>query len=283
MEYLNLYNGVRIPQIGLGVWQCGDLTEDTVAKALSLGYRLIDTSAQYGNEEAVARGIKKSGVKREDVFITTKLWHNDIRRYRTKKAFQESLRRLHTDYIDMYLIEWPVEGFERAWQDMAELYHEGWVRAIGVSNFKIHHGKELAEVSDVMPAINQIETHPYFNNRELIDYCHKNRIEITAYSPLGGGNNHVLDDPVLKRLAEKYNKTPAQIVLRWDIERGIAAIPKSIHEQRLKENLDVFDFHLSPADMVAINKLNRDERVGSDPDKFATENPMTEEDLRTTF
>jgi diketogulonate reductase-like aldo/keto reductase len=263
MEYMTLYNGVRIPLIGLGVWQCGDQTKDVVAKALTLGYRMIDTSAQYENEEEVSKGIKESGLSRDDVFITTKVRNRDIRSGRTKEAFMDSLHRLHTDYIDMYLIEWPAEGFVRAWQDMAELYHEGWVRVIGVSNFQIHHGKELAEVSDVMPAINQIESHPYYSNQELVDYCHKNRMEISAYSPLGSGINHVLEDPALHKLAEKYGKTPAQIILRWDIQRGIAALPKSVHEERLKENLDIFDFKLTTSDMVAINKLNRDEKLPS--------------------
>ena len=168
----------------------------------------------------------------------------------------------------MYLIEWPIEGFIRAWQDMADLYHEGWVRAIGVSNFKIHHGKELSEVSDVMPVINQIESHPYFNNSEIIDYCRLNRIAVTAYSPLGGGVNNLLQDPMLKSIGEKYGKTPAQIILRWNIDRDVISIPKSVHASRLKENWNIFDFKLSNSDIVAINKLNKNERVGSDPDKI---------------
>ena len=268
MEWIQLYNGVKIPVLGFGVWQCGDATKDTVVSALHMGYRMIDTSAQYGNESAVMEGIKESGISRDDVFITTKLWNDDIRKRRTKQAFMESLRRLKTDYIDMYLIEWPIEGFIRAWQDMADLYYEGGVRAIGVSNFKIHYGKEISEVSDVMPVINQIESHPYFYNSELIDYCRLNRIAVTAYSPLGGGVNNLLQDPMLKSIGEKYGKTPAQIILRWNIDRDVISIPKSVHASRLKENWNIFDFKLSNSDIVAINKLNKNERVGSDPDKI---------------
>ena len=261
-------NKVKMPRLGLGVWQCGDKTEDAVKYALQAGYRLIDTAAEYGNEKAVGKAIRESGIPREKIFITTKLWNSDIRKGRAKEAFFDSFKRLQTDYIDMYLIHWPAEGFQKAWQDMTEIYHEGWVRAIGVSNFQIHHAKELENASDVIPFVNQIESHPYFNNQELIDYCLEHKIEVTAYSPLGSNENGLLEDPILMRIARKYGKTVAQVILRWNLQRGITSIPKSVNKKRIEENINIFDFELSSGDMNKIFALNKNERVSEDPDNF---------------
>lgn len=268
MDTVTFSNMVRMPMLGIGVWQCGKNTERAVSWALEAGYRLIDTAADYGNEEDVGRAIKKSGVPREQIFITTKLWNEDIRRGRAKEAFFSSFKRLGTDYVDMYLIHWPAQGFEKAWQDMTEIYHEGWVRAIGVSNFEEHHARELMSVSDVVPMVNQIESHPYFNNQRLIDFCQKTGIPVTAYSPLGGSSIQLLNDPLLAELAETYEKTPAQIVLRWHIQRGVSAIPKSVTKKRIFENIDIFDFTLSDEDMKRISGLDKGLRVDADPDHF---------------
>lgn len=270
METITLSNGVEIPQIGLGVWQSpkGEATEHAVMWALEAGYRHIDTARIYGNEASVGAGIRKSGVARKDIFLTTKLWNEDIRKGRAKEAFEESLDRLETDYVDLYLIHWPAEGFEKAWQDMTELYEAGRIRAIGVSNFQPHHLETLEKVSSVVPMVNQIESNLYFNNQTVIDYCHARHIAVEAYSPLGGTGGHILEDEKLLAMAEKYGKTPAQIILRWDIQRGLVVLPKSTHKERIISNLDVFDFELDPEDEAALSDMDRGIRTGADPDHF---------------
>lgn len=270
MNDMRLNSGTKIPQLGLGVFQTADgtETENAVCWALEAGYRHIDTAKIYGNEKSVGNAIKTSGVTRGEIFLTTKLWNEDIRQGRTKAAFEESLAALQTDYIDLYLIHWPVKGFEQAWADMEELYEAGKIKAIGVSNFQQHHLEQLQKTARIVPAANQIESHPYLTNQELIDYCLAKGIEVEVWSPLGGTGGNLLQDNVLAGLAEKYRKTPAQIVLRWDIQRKVIVIPKSTHQDRIISNLEVFDFELADEDMAVINGLNRDLRVGPDPDNF---------------
>ena len=268
---LTMNNGVQIPQLGLGVFQTpdGKATSQAVTWALQAGYRHIDTAMIYGNEESVGQGIRDSGLKRRDVFLTTKLWNDDIRSGRAKEAFEESLDRLGTDYVDLYLIHWPAQGWQQAWQDMEELYRQRRVRAIGVCNFQQHHLEELHSISSTKPAVNQIESSPQFVNQELIDYCHGElRIDVEAYSPLGGTGGSVLSDPRLESISRKVGRSPAQVVLRWHIQRGLVVIPKSTHQERIEQNAQVFDFTLDEDDMKAISAMDSGIRAGADPDNF---------------
>lgn len=268
---LTMNNGVQIPQLGLGVFQTpdGKATSQAVTWALQAGYRHIDTAMIYGNEESVGQGIRDSGLKRRDVFLTTKLWNDDIRCGRAKEAFEESLDRLGTDYVDLYLIHWPAQGWQQAWQDMEELYRQRRVRAIGVCNFQQHHLEELHSISSTKPAVNQIESSPQFVNQELIDYCHGElRIDVEAYSPLGGTGGSVLSDPRLESISRRVGRSPAQVVLRWHIQRGLIVIPKSTHQERIEQNAQVFDFTLDEDDMKAISAMDSGIRAGADPDNF---------------
>lgn len=268
---LTMNNGVQIPQLGLGVFQTpdGKATSQAVTWALQAGYRHIDTAMIYGNEESVGQGLRDSGLKRRDVFLTTKLWNDDIRTGRAKEAFEESLDRLGTDYVDLYLIHWPAQGWQQAWQDMEELYRQRRVRAIGVCNFQQHHLEELHSISSTKPAVNQIESSPQFVNQELIDYCHGElRIDVEAYSPLGGTGGSVLSDPRLESISRKVGRSPAQVVLRWHIQRGLIVIPKSTHQERIEQNAQVFDFTLDEDDMKAISAMDSGIRAGADPDNF---------------
>ena len=228
----------------------------------------IDTAKVYGNEKSVGEGIRMSGIDRRDIFVTTKLWNEDIRQGRTKEAFLQSLEDMGLDYIDLYLIHWPANGYEKVWADMEDLYKAGKIKAIGVSNFNVHHLETLSENWTVVPAVNQIEIHPYYANIENVEYAKKNGIAIEAYSPLGGNGAGTLENEVIIALADKYGKTPAQIVLRWELQRGIIVLPKSTHQERIISNFDVFDFELSEGDMNAINELNKNEKHGSDPETF---------------
>lgn len=268
---LTMNNGVQIPQLGVGVFQTpdGKATSQAVTWALQAGYRHIDTAMIYGNEESVGQGIRDSGLKRRDVFLTTKLWNDDIRCGRAKEAFEESLDRLGTDYVDLYLIHWPAQGWQQAWQDMEELYRQRRVRAIGVCNFQQHHLEELHSISSTKPAVNQIESSPQFVNQELIDYCHGElRIDVEAYSPLGGTGGSVLSDPRLESISRRVGRSPAQVVLRWHIQRGLIVIPKSTHQERIEQNAQVFDFTLDEDDMKAISAMDSGIRAGADPDNF---------------
>ena len=268
---LTMNNGVQIPQLGLGVFQTpdGKATSQAVTWALQAGYRHIDTAMIYGNEESVGQGIRDSGLKRRNVFLTTKLWNDDIRSGRAKEAFEESLDRLGTDYVDLYLIHWPAQGWQQAWQDMEELYRQRRVRAIGVCNFQQHHLEELHSISSTKPAVNQIESSPQFVNQELIDYCHGElRIDVEAYSPLGGTGGSVLSDPRLESISRRVGRSPAQVVLRWHIQRGLIVIPKSTHQERIEQNAQVFDFALDEDDMKAISAMDSGIRAGADPDNF---------------
>lgn len=268
--YLTLESGVRIPQLGLGVYGAadGEETEQAVLWALEAGYRHIDTAAVYGNERSVGSALKESGLPRSEVFITGKIWNSHIRTGQTLEAFDQILKNLDTDYLDLCLLHWPVEGKEAAWETLVRLYEEKRIRAIGVSNFHAQHLNDLLQSTGVKPMLDQVESHPLMNNQELIDACRKAGIAVGVWSPLGGPRVPLLRHPVLQSLAEKYGRTPAQIVLRWDIQRGVAAIPKSVHRERIVSNSRIFDFELSEEDMNQIQALDMGLRVGPDPDHF---------------
>ena len=262
-----LNNDVMIPQIGFGVFQVedGPQTVDAVRTALEDGYRHIDTASVYGNEASVGKAIAESDVDRADLFVTTKLWNDDIRKHRTKDAFQESLDRLGLDYVDLYLIHWPAEGWQEAWAAMQELYAQGRMRAIGVSNFERNHLTELLEQTDVLPAVDQVESSPTFPNQDLIDFCHGKDIAVEAWSPLGGTGGNLLTDQRLLDIGEKYGKSSAQVVLRWDLQRGVIPLPKSVHSTRIMQNIHVFDFELDESEMQLISSLDTGKRTGADP------------------
>jgi diketogulonate reductase-like aldo/keto reductase len=270
---VTLNNGITMPQLGLGVFrvQDGNEVEAAVRSALDDGYRLIDTAAMYNNEAGVGRAIRASGIPRQDLFITTKLWNDNQGGDKPRLALEQSLSRLEMNYVDLYLIHWPVPSkhlYVETWLSLEKLYHEGKIRAIGVSNFKPTHLEELKKQASVTPVINQIELHPYFQQLETRKYCKDHGIQVESWSPLGGQGGHEseLGDEVIAKLAEKYHKTPAQIVLRWHIQSGLVVIPKSIHPDRIRQNIDIFDFELSTEDMAALVKLDRNQRYGSDPD-----------------
>ncbi|CCQ94894.1 glyoxal/methylglyoxal reductase [[Clostridium] ultunense Esp] len=264
-----LNNGVKMPWLGLGVYKAreGDEVVGAVKSALETGYRSIDTAAFYENERGVGRGIKESGVPREEIFVTTKVWNSQQGYESTLQAFEESRRKLGLEYIDLYLIHWPVKGkYKETWKALEKLYKDGWVRAIGVSNFQIHHLQDVLEDCEVKPAVNQVEYHPYLTQKELHTFCRENGIQLEAWSPLARGQ--ILDHPTIVELERKYNKTPAQIVLRWDLQHEVVTIPKSVNPQRIKENADIFDFQLSAEDMERLDGMNINRRIGPDPDHF---------------
>ena len=263
-----LHNGVEMPYFGLGVWQSqdGDEVVNAVKYALAAGYVHIDTAAIYKNEEGVGEGVRQSGMKREDIFITSKVWNSDMREGKTIEACETSLQKLGTDYLDLYLIHWPVGGYQAVWKDMEQLYKDGKVKAIGVSNFLKHHLEDLLPSANVVPMVNQMEFHPRLVQQDLVDFCSSNKIQYEAWSPLMQGK--IFDMPEMKSMAEKYGKTIAQIVLRWDLQKGVVTIPKSVKKERIEGNSDIFDFELEAADVELIDQLDRGERVGPDPDNF---------------
>ncbi|MED1784928.1 aldo/keto reductase [Brevibacillus fortis] len=268
-----LYNGVKMPWLGLGVFQVeeGQELELAVKTAIKHGYRSIDTAAIYKNEEGVGRGIRaglqEAGITREDLFVTSKVWNADLGYESTLDAFETSLKKLGLEYLDLYLIHWPVEGkFKEAWRALETLYKKGLVKAIGVSNFHIHHVEELLKDAEIKPMVNQVEFHPRLSQDELRAYCKEQGIQFEAWSPLMQGQ--LLGDPVLKGIAEKYEKSVAQVIIRWDLQNGVVTIPKSTKEHRIIENASVFDFELSKEDMEMIHALNQNLRVGPDPDNF---------------
>jgi diketogulonate reductase-like aldo/keto reductase len=263
-------NGVHMPWLGLGVWRAGAdaETERAVATALERGYRSIDTAAAYENERGVGRGLRASGVRRENVFITTKVWNDDVREHGVEAAFEESLRKLKLDYVDLYLVHWAVTGeIVSAWHAMEKIYRTGRAKAIGVCNHMIPHLDELLRSADVFPAVNQIEFHPYLQSEPLVEYCRGRGIQVEAWSPLMQGGE-ALRDPALNEIALAHGKSVAQVILRWLVQRGIVAIPKSTHSKRIEENAAIFDFALTDAQISVIAARNRDHRVGPDPMRF---------------
>ncbi|MDM5303243.1 glyoxal/methylglyoxal reductase [Bacillus subtilis] len=268
-DTVKLHNGVEMPWFGLGVFKVenGSEATESVKAAIKNGYRSIDTAAIYKNEEGVGIGIKESGVAREELFITSKVWNEDQGYETTLAAFEKSLERIQLDYLDLYLIHWPgKDKYKDTWRALEKLYKDGKIRAIGVSNFQVHHLEELLKDAEIKPMINQVEYHPRLTQKELRDYCKKQGIQLEAWSPLMQGQ--LLDNEVLAQIAEKHNKSVAQVILRWDLQNEVVTIPKSIKEHRIIENADIFDFELSQEDMDKIDALNKDERVGPNPDEL---------------
>jgi methylglyoxal/glyoxal reductase len=266
-----LNNGVRMPWLGLGVWQMDSdaAAERAVRTAIDLGYRSIDTAKIYGNERGVGRAIRECGVPREQLFVTTKVWNDDVRRDNVAGAFEQSLKLLGLDYADLYLVHWPITGkIVPAWRAMEQLARSGRVKAIGVSNHLRPHLDQLLGTAEFVPAVNQIEFHPYLQSRPLLEFCRSRGIHVEAWSPLMQGGA-LLKDPALGEIARRHGKTIAQIVLRWDIQCGVVTIPKSVHVQRIEENAAIFNFTLSESDLAAITALDRNQRAGSDPLNFA--------------
>ena len=266
-----LHNGIQMPRLGLGTWQAkdGGEVERAVTAAMSVGYRLIDTAAAYGNESGIGKAIHRSSIPRNELFITTKVWNADQGYDQTIKAFDKSMKRLGLHYIDLYLIHWPMPAADKyidTWRSMEELYKTGKVRAIGVCNFSIEQLQRLIAETSIVPMVNQIELHPYFLQTDLRNYCTQNQIAIEAYSPLGGSTGKLLDDPVIIDIATAHSVTPAQVVIRWHIQQGHVVIPKSTHTERITSNMQVFDFELNPDEMTRIDALDKNQRVGTDPE-----------------
>jgi diketogulonate reductase-like aldo/keto reductase len=267
-DTVKLNNGINMPALGFGVFKVGDGKPviNAVRSALNLGYKSIDTAAVYGNERGVGEAIRESKIERESLFVTSKVWNDDQLYDSTLRAFDHTLEKLGFDYLDLYLIHWPVRGkYLETWRAMEDLYKQKRVKAIGVSNFQIEHLKDLLANSEIVPAVNQIELHPLLTQQKLREFCKLNNIVVEAWSPLMKGN---LDLPLLKELSKKYNKTAAQIVLRWHLQNSIVAIPKSVHQYRIRENANIFDFTLHQEDMEALENLNENRRFGPDPDTF---------------
>lgn len=264
-----LHNGVKMPWFGLGVYKAEEGQEviKAVKAAIHHGYRSIDTASLYQNEEGVGKAIRESEIPREELFITTKVWNTDQGYDSTIQAFETSIQKLGLDYVDLYLIHWPVAGiYKDTWKALEKLYKDGRIRAIGVSNFQIHHLQDLIGTADIKPMVNQVEYHPSLTQEELNAYCKQEGIQLEAWAPLKRGQ--LQDNPTIVALANKHKKTPAQIILRWDLQNGVVTIPKSVKEHRIIENADIFDFELSTEDMNQINSLNQNERTGADPDNF---------------
>ncbi len=267
-----LNNGQTIPQFGFGVFLVKpDVTQAAVTDALQAGYRHVDTAEMYGNEAEVGAAISRSGLGRGEIFVTTKL-NNDVHRPGdARAAFDQSLKALGTDYVDLFLIHWPLPGrydgdYVSTWQTLEEFYRDGRARSIGVSNFQPHHLRRLHQECEIRPAVNQIEVNPYLTQDEVRGFCAEHQIAVEAWSPLARG--HALSDPTIDDIARRVGKTPAQVILRWHIERGDIVFPKSVTPSRIQENIDIFDFELTGDDVEAISALNRNERTGPDPDKF---------------
>jgi methylglyoxal/glyoxal reductase len=264
---VTLNNGVKMPWLGLGVWQStpGRETEQAVRWALEIGYRHIDTATVYENEADVGKAVGSSGIPRESLFITTKVWNTDQGYASTMKAFDASRRKLGVDVVDLYLVHWPIKGrFAETWKALEKLYADGKTRAIGVSNFLIHHLEELLAGCSVTPAVNQVEFHPLLVQKDLLDYDEANGIRHEAWAPLTRGR--MFANPALQAMARKYQRTPAQIILRWDIQLGVVTIPKSVHRERIVENSRIFDFELSKDDVLKLASLESGERIGWHPD-----------------
>ena len=271
-DTIKLNNEVEMPAMGLGVFQVeNDTTADIVKNAIELGYRSIDTAAIYGNEAGVGEGIKlalaSTGLNREDLFITSKVWNAGLNYEETVSAYEESLEKLGLDYLDLYLIHWPGKNkFAESWSALEDLYIEGKIRAIGVCNFNISHLQDLMKNARVTPVINQVEFHPRLQQQSLRAFCKEHNIQLEAWAPLMQGG--LLEDPTIAKIAEKYGKSNSQVILRWDIQNGVITIPKSVRKERMAQNADIFDFSLTVEEMQIINAMNLDKRVGPDPEVF---------------
>jgi len=266
---VNLSNGVVMPQLGLGVWRSepGAETEQAVRWALDAGYRHSDTAAIYQNEESVGKGVTESAVPRDEVFVTTKVWNTDQGYDTTLRAIDVSLKKLGLDYVDLYLVHWPVKGkFKDTWRAMETIYESGRAKAIGVSNFLVHHLEDLLESAKVAPMVNQVEFHPRLQQAELLAYDQKHGIAHEAWAPIMKGR--VNDIPELQAIAKKHGKSPVQVTIRWELQKGVVTIPKSVHQKRIVDNADVFDFELSAEEMAIIDGLDAGERVGPHPDEI---------------
>jgi len=266
---VKLNNGVEVPYLGLGMFESKDGEEayNAAKWALETGYRHIDTAMIYGNEDSVGKAIKDSGIPRNEIFVTTKLWNEDMRQGKQLTAIDESLTRLGLDYVDLYLIHWPVRNvYVESWKKMEEIYKSGKAKAVGISNFNIHHIEDIMAVSDLVPAVNQCECSPELTQVELADYCMKKGILFEPWAPLGKAET--LKRPEIIAMADKYGKTPAQVILRWGLQRGFINIPKSSNKSRIQENAGIFDFELDNTDFQALFTLNADKRYGPDPETW---------------
>jgi 2,5-diketo-D-gluconate reductase A len=261
MKNVTLNNGVKMPILGFGVFKMDDLEvcEQSVCDAIAEGYRSIDTAAAYLNEEAVGKALKRCGIPREDLFITTKVWIQDAGYKTARIAFEQSLKKLQIDYLDLYLIHWPFGDYYGSWRAMEELYKEGKIRAIGVSNFTNDRLVDLILNNEIVPAVNQVETHPLYQQIEAKKVMEEYKVQIESWGPLAQGKNNIFENKTLLDIADKYGKTVAQVILRWHIQRNVVVIPKSTHKERIKENYDIMDFQLSEEDMTTIRSMDTGE------------------------
>ncbi len=264
-----LHNKIEMPYLGLGTYQADNDKEvvDAVKFALDIGYRHIDTASVYKNEKGVGKGILQSDVAREDIFVTSKVWNTDQGYESTLKAFEASLDRLGLDYLDLYLVHWPVSGkYKETWRALEKLYKNERIRAIGTSNFMQHHLEDLLKDADIVPMVNQMEFHPYLVQQSLIDYCEAKKIQYESWSPFLQGE--LFDLEITKGIEKKYAKTAAQVILRWNLQKGVIAIPKSVHKNRIQQNADIFDFELTDGEIDYLDTLDQGKRTGPDPDNF---------------
>ena len=262
-----LHNGVAIPWLGLGTWKAaeGGDVEQAIGSALELGYRSIDTATVYGNEAGVGRAIADSSIARDELFVTTKVWNSDQGYDSTLAAFDASLQRLGLDHVDLYLVHWPVQGkYKQTWKALEQIYRDGRARAIGVSNFLEHHLRDLLAEAEVVPMVNQIEFHPHLVQPDLLAFCREQRIQVEAWSPLMRGE--VFEIAEIREIAETHGKTPAQVVLRWNLQHAVVTIPKSVRREHIAANADLFDFRLSDEEMNTLDRLDQHRRIGPDPD-----------------
>lgn len=266
-DYVILNNGVKMPLLGFGTYNVEDLDKlnNAIKESIKIGYRHIDTASFYRNEEVIGCALKESDVSRNEIFLADKVWNTEQGYEKTLKAFKKSIKKLKTDYLDLYLIHWPQSLNKETWKALEKLYKEGYIRAIGVSNFTINHLKELIENAEIIPAVNQIEFHPRLIQKDLMEYCKEYNIQLEAWSPLMRGL--VFKIPFLQKLSQKYERTISQIVLRWDLQMGVATIPKSTTYARIKENADIFSFEISKEDISEIEKLNDGFRIGMNPNE----------------
>lgn len=271
-DTITLNNGLKMPWMGLGVFQVeNDATAEMVKNAIEVGYRSIDTAAIYGNEEGVGEGIRQAlastGLQREDLFITSKVWNDGLSYAETRVAYEDSLKKMGLDYLDLYLIHWPgKDKYVESWKALEDLYEDGEIKAIGVCNFNATHLEDLLSFAQIKPVVNQVEFHPRLQQEELRAFCDKHQIQLEAWAPLMQGG--LLDDEKISKIASNHGKSNAQVILRWDVQNGIITIPKSVRRERMMENADIFNFNLTDEEMATINELNLEQRVGPDPAEY---------------